>query len=87
MRTLRQPAMVVPAIVFPLILLAINAGGLEPATDLPGFPADSYLDFVLAIVFVQGGLFAANSAGTNVASDIETGFLNRLALTPMAAPR
>ena len=64
-----------PSIVFPLILLSINSSGLDSATDLPGFPTDSYFDFALAIAFVQGALFSANSAGTNVASDIETGFL------------
>jgi ABC-2 type transport system permease protein len=82
-RTLRQPAMVVPSLVFPLILLAVNSGGLDAATRLPGFPTDSYLTFAFAIAFVQGALFAANSAGTNVASDVETGFLNRLSLTPL----
>jgi ABC-2 type transport system permease protein len=83
LRTLRQPAMVVPALVFPLLLLAVNAGGLESATRLPGFPTNSYLTFALAITFVQGALFSANSAGTNVANDIETGFMNRLSLTPL----
>ncbi|MEA2333200.1 MAG: type transport system permease protein [Thermoleophilaceae bacterium] len=83
LRTLRQPAMVIPSLVFPLMLLAINSGGLDSATSLPGFPSDSYLAFALAIPFVQGALFAANSAGTNVANDIETGFLNRLSLTPL----
>jgi ABC-2 type transport system permease protein len=83
LRTLRQPAMVVPALFFPLLLLAVNSGGLQEATELPGFPTDRYLDFVLAVCFVQGGLFAANSAGTNVANDVETGFLNRLSLTPL----
>ena len=82
-RTLRQPAMVVPSLVFPMILLAINSSGLGSATRLPGFPTDSYFQFALAIPFVQGALFSANSAGTNVANDIETGFLNRLALTPL----
>ena len=82
-RTLRQPAMVVPSLVFPLMLLAINSSGLDSATLLPGFPTDSYFQFALAIPFVQGALFSANSAGTNVASDIESGFLNRLALTPL----
>ena len=82
-RTLRQPAMVVPSLVFPLLLLAINSGGLDSATELPGFPTDSYLTFALAIAFVQGGIFAANSAGTNLAADVETGFLNRLSLTPL----
>jgi ABC-2 type transport system permease protein len=82
-RTLRQPAMVIPSLVFPLILLAINSSGLDSATSLPGFPTDSYFQFALAIPFVQGALFSANSAGTNVANDIESGFLNRLALTPL----
>jgi ABC-2 type transport system permease protein len=82
-RTLRQPAMVVPSIVFPLLLLSINSSGLDSATLLPGFPTDSYFQFAIAIPFVQGALFAAMSAGTNVASDIESGFLNRLALTPL----
>jgi ABC-2 type transport system permease protein len=82
-RTLRQPAMVVPSLFFPLLLLSINASGLESATHLPGFPTHSYFQFALAIPFVQGALFSANSAGTNVASDIESGFLNRLSLTPL----
>jgi ABC-2 type transport system permease protein len=82
-RTLRQPANLVFSFVFPMILLAVNAGGLDAATELPGFPADSYLTFALAVPFVQGALFAANSAGTNIAQDIESGFLSRLSLTPL----
>jgi ABC-2 type transport system permease protein len=83
-RTLRQPANLVFSFVFPLILLAVNASGLNAATKIPGFPADSYLTFALAVPFVQGALFAANSAGTNIALDIETGFLSRLSLTPLS---
>jgi ABC-2 type transport system permease protein len=74
---------VVPSLVFPMVLLAINSSGLDSATRLPGFPTDSYFQFALAIPFVQGALFSANSAGTNVANDIESGFLNRLSLTPL----
>jgi ABC-2 type transport system permease protein len=82
-RTLRQPAQIVPALVFPLFLLAVNAGGLNNATKLPGFPTDSYLTFALAITFMQGAMFALMNAGTDLANDVETGFLNRLALTPL----
>ena len=57
LRTLRQPAMVIPAILFPLILLSINSGGLDSATELPGFPTDStYFQFALALAFVQGAV-------------------------------
>ncbi|HEX6688695.1 MAG TPA: ABC transporter permease [Solirubrobacterales bacterium] len=83
LRTLRQPGQIVPALIFPLFLLAVNSGGLKSATDLPGFPTDSYLTFALAVPFMQGALFSVMNAGTDLARDIETGFLNRLALTPL----
>ncbi|MFL5844674.1 MAG: ABC transporter permease [Solirubrobacteraceae bacterium] len=86
MRTLRQPFFIVPSLVFPLFLLAVNSSGLDAATKIPGFPADSYLDFALTVTFMQGALFAAITAGTTVAGDIENGFLNRLALTPLSGP-
>jgi ABC-2 type transport system permease protein len=82
-RTVRQPANVVFPLVFPLLLLAVNAGGLDAATRLPGFPTDSFVAFALAIPFIQGALFATMNAGTDLARDIQTGFLNRLSLTPM----
>jgi ABC-2 type transport system permease protein len=83
LQTLRQPAMVIPPIVFPLLLVSINAAGLDAATKIPGFPVDSYWDFAIAVPFVQGALFAALNAGTALARDVETGFLKRLAMTPM----
>ncbi|CAN5146155.1 N/A [soil metagenome] len=83
LRTARQPANVAFPLVFPLLLLAVNSGGLNAATRLPGFPTDSFVAFALAIPFIQGALFATMNAGTDLARDIQTGFLNRLALTPM----
>jgi ABC-2 type transport system permease protein len=85
-RTARQPAQIVPALIFPLFLLAVNTGGLDAATNIRGFPTDSYLTFALAIPFMQGGLFAVMNGGTDLARDIETGFFNRLALTPISGP-
>jgi len=82
-RTFRQPAQLIPALIFPLFLLAVNSSGLRRATHLPGFPTHSYLTFALAVPFMQGALFSVMNAGTDLARDIETGFLNRLALTPL----
>jgi ABC-2 type transport system permease protein len=84
LRTMRQPAQVIPSILFPLMLLAINASGLRRVTQLPGFPTDSFVTFALAIPFMQGALFGVINSGTDLARDIETGFLNRLALTPLS---
>jgi ABC-2 type transport system permease protein len=82
-RTIRQPAQLIPSLVFPLFMLAVNASGLSSATKIPGFPTHSYITFALAVPFMQGALFAVINAGTDVAQDVETGFLNRLQLTPV----
>ena len=83
LQTLRQPALVVPSLVFPLVLVAVASGGLDAATSLPAFPSASYLDFIIAVPFIQGPLFAMINAGSAMARDVETGFLKRLAMTPM----
>src|SRR5213594_1606271 len=82
-RTIRQPANVISPLVFPLLLLAVNSGGLKAETRLPGFPTNSFVAFALAVPFIQGALFATMNAGTDLARDIQTGFLNRLSLTPV----
>ena len=82
-RTVRQPIMIIPSLVFPLFLLAVNSSGLGAATSLPGFPTDSYLTFALGLTFMQGALFATMGAGQSIASDIQYGFFNRLQLTPL----
>lgn len=83
LKTLRQPFQLFPIIFFPAMLLAVNASGLKAATHLPGFPTHSYISFAIAVAFIQGGMFSLINTGTNLAEDIETGFFNRLALTPL----
>jgi ABC-2 type transport system permease protein len=83
LKTLRQPFQVFPIVFFPAILLAVNASGLQAATHLPGFPTHSYISFAIAVAFIQGALFSLVNTGTNLAQDIEDGFFNRLALTPL----
>ena len=83
MRTVRQPASIVPATLFPLILLAINSSGLDATTEIPGFPTDSYVTFALAFAFLQAGVFAVVGTGQNLAEDQVNGFFSRLQLTPI----
>jgi ABC-2 type transport system permease protein len=80
-RTARQPAAVVFPLIFPMLLLLVNSGGLKASTKLPGFPTDSFVAFALAVPFIQGALFSTMNAGTDLARDIQTGFFNRLSLT------
>jgi ABC-2 type transport system permease protein len=82
-RTLRQPAIVVPSFVFPLFLLAVLSGAGDRVTAIKGFPTDSYTTFVLGGMMIQSAAGATTMAGIAMGSDIETGFLSRLALTPV----
>jgi len=82
-RTSRQPASVIPPLIFPIALMLVNAAGLQSSTDLAGFPTDSFLAFALAVPFIQGALFSTMNAGTDLARDVQTGFINRLSLTAL----
>jgi ABC-2 type transport system permease protein len=84
-RTMRQRGLLVFPILFPLILFAINGSALSAAANIPGFPRVSYRAFLLAVPFMQGALFVAVTAGVDLARDIESGFFNRLAMTPVRA--
>jgi ABC-2 type transport system permease protein len=66
-----------------MLLLAVNSGGLRAETHLPGFPTHSFVAFALAVPFIQGALFATMNAGTDLARDVESGFMSRLSLTPL----
>jgi ABC-2 type transport system permease protein len=80
---LRQPALVVPSIIFPLFFLALGTASFSRATVLPGFPdVDSFLDFGLAGSIVQGVLFGSITGATALATDIENGFFDRLLAAP-----
>ena len=63
--------------------MAVNSAGLHVSTRLPGFPTTSFLAFALAVPFIQGALFSTMNAGTDLARDIQTGFVNRLSLTAL----
>ena len=80
--TLREPVVMGPNLIFPMIFFLVLAGGVSAAGGIPGFPTDSYTDFIFAAPFIQGTLLAAISTASMLARDIETGFLDRLLLTP-----
>jgi ABC-2 type transport system permease protein len=82
-RTTRQRALMIFPMIFPLILFAINGSALSAATRIPRFPTHHYRDFLIAMPFIQGAMFVSITAGVDLARDIENGFLNRLALTPL----
>ena len=57
---LRRPQFLAPLVVFPSMFLAVNVGGLQSTTELPGLAADLFYALgyalwtgVVVVVFVQ----------------------------------
>lgn len=83
--TFRNPTNWVPGLIFPLVMAAVYAAQFSEATKLPEFPeVDSFLQFILPSAILQGIAFNSANAGSDMATDIETGFFDRLISSPVA---
>jgi ABC-2 type transport system permease protein len=81
---LRRPQFLAPLVLMPTLFLAINTGGLQRTTDLPGFPpVDGFLDFQLAGALTQSLLLGGVMQGIATALEIESGFFDRLVASPI----
>jgi len=79
----RQPALVIPSLIFPLFFAALGTSSFGRAVNLPNFPkVDTFLDFAIAGTIIQGVLFGSVTGGAALATDIENGFFDRLLATP-----
>jgi len=82
--TIRQPTVWFPALVFPLLIAAVNSAALSRSTALPGFPpVESFGQFLLPGTLTQGVMFGGIIGGSDVALDIENGFFERLVASPV----
>ena len=79
-----NPALVVPALLFPLFFFTAFAGGLSRVASAPGFDfPDGYTAFQFVFVLLQASAFGGVFTGFAIARDFESGFGRRMML---AAP-
>ena len=84
---LRRPQFLAPLVIFPSLFLAVNVGGLQGTTELPGFErVNGFLDFQLAAAITQSVLLGGVTAGIATALEIEGGFFDRLVASPIPRP-
>lgn len=76
-----NPAMAIPALLFPLFFFTAFAGGLSRVDQIPGFDYSAgYTTFVYGFVLLQASAFGGIFTGFSVARDFESGFSRRLFL-------
>lgn len=76
----REPEMIIPALVIPVFFFAVNLGALQDFAE-KGIPGLDFKAFQLptAIVFAVTGISRANA----LVVDIQSGYFDRLLMTPM----
>jgi ABC-2 type transport system permease protein len=78
---LKNPALLLPSLLFPLLFFTAFAGGLSAVGDVPAFDfAPGYTAFQYVFVFLQSAAFGGVFTGFAIAADFESGFARRLML-------
>lgn len=82
--TLRQPVWVVMTLSFPLVLLALFAPLLHSLAGGPGFTRGSVLDVFVPGILVMLAYTSVSSAGWFLLSELDSGVIERLRVTPVS---
>ena len=76
-----NPALLMPALLFPLFFFTAFAGGLSRVSEAPGFDYSAgYTAFQFGFVVLQASAFGGVFTGFGMARDFEQGFGRRLML-------
>jgi ABC-2 type transport system permease protein len=65
-------------------LAAAVRGVFKATADIPGFVADSYIDYLTPGIVVMTGAFAGGWAGMGVIEDLNRGVIDRFLVSPVA---
>lgn len=78
----RIPAAFIPLVAMPIFFVIAFSGSFTSLTELPAFPTDNILNWMVPYAILQGSAFAGFGTGFGTVRDIETGFYDRLLLAP-----
>jgi ABC-2 type transport system permease protein len=74
----RAPALILPALIFPLFFYMAFAGGLSSLSGIAGFDYYDYNAFQFAFVLLQSAAFGGVFIGFSIGADFDSGFTRRL---------
>ena len=83
----RTPQAILPPIAISIFFLVIYESTLGKAAGfIPSLSGNSYLGFILPLSIVSSSLAGAGIAAQNLVRDIESGYFDKLLLTPISRP-
>lgn len=80
----RQPIFLLITLVQPVIWLFLFGALFRRVVELPGFGADSYVDYLIPGIVVMSALGSSMWGGMTTLEEIERGTLNRFLTTPVS---
>lgn len=81
----RTPAALLPPVAISIFFLVIYESTLGKAANfIPNLGGNSYLGFILPLSIVSSALSGAGIAAQNLVRDIESGYFDKLLLTPVS---
>lgn len=81
----RLPSAFFPAMLMPIFQSVAFSGTFFAITKVPGFPTDRSINWFMPLGVLMGSAFAGVGLGFSLIRDLETGFFDRLRMSP--APR
>ncbi|HEX6713579.1 MAG TPA: ABC transporter permease, partial [Thermoleophilaceae bacterium] len=80
---LRVPGAAIPGMLAPTIFLLGLTAVFGNIRNLPGYPTDSFISFMVPVSYLQAAGFTGAATGVNLARDIELGWFDRLLVLPV----
>lgn len=80
---LRVPGAAIPGMLAPTIFLLGLTAVFGNLKNLPGYPTDSFISFLVPVSYLQAAGFTGAATGVNLARDIELGWFDRLLVLPV----
>lgn len=78
----RLPSAFLPALLMPVFTTIAFSGTFSAITKLPGFPTDRSVNWFMPLGILFGSAFSGVGLGFSAIRDIETGFYDRLRMSP-----
>jgi ABC-2 type transport system permease protein len=78
----RQPAWIAISLIQPIVWLLLYGALFRKIVEIPGFGANSYIDFLTPGIVVMTCLFSAGWSGMGLIDDIDRGVVDRFLVSP-----